>query len=65
LDDYDVSDYLESREKLKQEYNKIKREYVKKLCLKEWISNGKKGIYPKSLIPFIEEIEKELRNGKK
>ena len=59
LDDSDDSEYLESREKAKQEYNKRKSEYVKRKCLKEWISNGKKGIYPKSLIPQIEKIEKE------
>lgn len=55
-DDSDNSYYYET----KQEYNKRKSEYVKKKCLKEWISNGKKGIYPKSLIPQIEELEKEL-----
>lgn len=58
--DLDDLDDLESREKAKQEYNKRKSEYVKRKCLKEWISNGKKGIYPKSLIPQIEQIEKEF-----
>lgn len=59
-DDLDYLDYLESREKSKQEYNKRKSEYVKRKCLKEWISNGKKGIYPQSLIPLIKKIETEL-----
>lgn len=52
--------YYKSREKSKQEYNKRKSEYVKRKCLKEWITNGKKGTYPQSLIPQIEQLEKEL-----
>lgn len=63
-DESDDSYYLKSREKSKQEYNKRKSEYIKKKCLKEWITNGKKGIYPKSLIPLIEELEKELKREK-
>jgi hypothetical protein len=55
------SDDLEQQ---KQDYNKNKSETVKKKCLKEWILNGKKGIYPISLNPQIEMIEKELENEK-
>lgn len=56
----DDSDYEKQEQKEKENYNKIKSEYVKNKCLTEWISNGKKGIYPKSLIPQIEQIEKKL-----
>jgi hypothetical protein len=63
LDDSDDYDY-ESKEKAKQDYNKTKSEYVKNKCLKEWILNGKKGIYPKSLIPKIDQLEKELEEEK-
>lgn len=58
--DSDDSDYYESREREKQEYNKRKSEYVKKRCLKEWITNGKQGTYPQCLIPLIEQVEKEM-----
>ncbi len=64
LDSVD-SNYYSSREKSKQNYNKTKSECIKKKCLKEWISNGKKGIYPKLLIPQIEQLEKELELEKK
>lgn len=60
--DSDDSDYEEERAKEKEIYNKNKSEYVKKRCLEEWIKNGKKGIYPQSLIPQIEMIENELEN---
>lgn len=61
--DFD-SDYYESEKMSRQNYNKIKSEYVKKKCLKEWILNGKKGIFPQSLIPLIEQIENEINDEK-
>lgn len=63
-DDSDDSYYYKSMEKIKIKYNKRKSEYVKKKCLEEWIINGKKGSYPKSLNPQIEKIEKELLEKK-